>query len=260
MSSSLDLASYLPYVANIARNPVRSRPSETGLFTVPENCEVCTTPTDGWARCYQCNQHKATHQDELADLVVPLSYGIKGHTTLGQYYADLQNYKNGQNPSAARNRLKIMAAFYEGIHGLCATRVLGPVGARTIVPSGRARQPPHPLEEIVAYIQPDAPLIQAVFVGTARTGRATGLNPDDFAFPQGLTGHMLIVEDAWVQGNNAQALAIAARRAGADVVSIVVLGRVLDAGWHQSAGWITAHLEGAQWDPQLCPVTGATCP
>jgi hypothetical protein len=255
------LGGLLPYVANIARNPVRVKQLSGKLFSLPENCEVCTTPTDGWPRCYQCNEQRQIYGTELADLVVPLSYAVKGHPTLGQFYTDLWNYKSDRAPETARLRLSIMCLFFQQLHSGCVARRIGsPADFFASVPSGRNRPLPHPLEGLRAIVSGASRVAVARYVAVTRGDRATGLDPEQFAFNEPLTGHVQIVEDTWVKGQNAQSVAVAAKRAGATAVSIVVLGRVLDNGWQQSTGWIADNLVDAQWTPDICPVTGGECP
>lgn len=252
------LQALLPKVANIARNPTRQTQPTGQLFSPSTHCEVCTTPTDGWQLCLRCRDHRERFgADSLADLVVPLSYAVKGHSTLAQYYFDLHNYKATPVVKPARNRLLIMMLAFKDLHLACLERAVGPVDVVTSVPSGRGRPGPHPLE--VFYIVLLLPFVDAVHVGASRAGRAADADPDAVVFRDRLKGHVLIIEDAWVKGNNAQSLAVAAKRAGAERVSIVALGRVLDMAWGPSAQFVDRNLVDARWSPLVCPVTGSSC-
>lgn len=252
-----DLDVLVRMVSAIARNPVRSE-QLGGLVQLRSTCEVCLAPVEGYPRCFQCNRHREiVDETDLADLIIPLSYAIQpgSHAPqrVAQYYSDLYSYKN-YDAGAAKLRLKIMIYLFAIKHWQCLERKQGRVSLITSVPSGQGRSP-HPLEEIRAQLQTYAPIIDASYVGQPRSGRAADMNPDDFSFPRQLAGHVLIVEDAWFKGNNAQAVAVKAKRMGAERVTILVLGRVLNLGFDVTRAWVeSTNLANQQWDPDDCPV------
>lgn len=71
--------------------------------------------------------------------------------------------------------------------------------------------------------------------------------------------HILILDDTWTTGANAQSAVLTVRGAGADTVSVMVLGRWLVPGFADNAEFIRTRLR-RDYDPRICPVTGGDCP
>jgi hypothetical protein len=71
--------------------------------------------------------------------------------------------------------------------------------------------------------------------------------------------HVLILDDTWTTGSNAQSAALAVRRAGAAAVSVMVVGRWLSPGFGNTTAFIRTRLL-TDYDPAICPVTGGECP
>jgi hypothetical protein len=109
------------------RNPIR----EAGV-----TCNVCTTPVDGFDRCFVCRSAYGATAG-LADLVMPLTYGVQG----AQSAFLLRQYKDGPDARVRRrhgfviNWLLYLAIL---VHEGCIGRRVGlAVGARLAVPSVR---------------------------------------------------------------------------------------------------------------------------
>lgn len=238
---------------------------EGALFPSVKACQICCGPIESrYNLCYQCQEHRREFRDELADVVVPLSYAVKGHVNLQQFYADLHRYKSDRPSLPACNRLVALIRLFKLYHLHCLESEQGlPICSVVAVPSGRNRSY-HPLPEIAGIFaslgneRPDVPLVQARFVGQPRISRAERSNPhpDDFAINQRLAGHVVIVEDTWVTGRNAQSVAISARRQGASRVSIVVLARMLDYSYPLTKTLVDCWPKDHHFDPTVCPVPG----
>ena len=71
--------------------------------------------------------------------------------------------------------------------------------------------------------------------------------------------HVLVIDDVWTTGSNAQSAALTLRHAGAVAVSVFVVGRWLSPRNPLTKKFIRSRL-GAPNDPDVCPVTGGTCP
>ena len=69
---------------------------------------------------------------------------------------------------------------------------------------------------------------------------------------------MLVLDDTWTTGSNAQSAALTLRRAGAAAVSVMVVGRWLNPRFGATARFV-AGLQ-REYNPDLCPVTGGLCP
>jgi len=101
-------------------------------------------------------------------------------------------------------------------------------GCACMVPSGRGRPGSHPLEALVRgrLSLPWVPLLARQ--GADAWGRV--LDPGRFCAPRPLTGQaVLLLDDTWASGGTAQSAAVALKRAGAQSVAVVVVGRHLPA-------------------------------
>lgn len=256
----------LAFVGHHARTVHRgfSYPPESLVASV-KVCPVCCGPmTAEYALCYQCHDRRSTFHDQLADIVVPVSYAVRGNSALQQFYTDLHQYKADRPSAAAQNRLKALLLLFRLHHLECLEQHVGlPVQAVIPVPSGKNRVK-HPLPDIASMLTAPMgdlrgyPLLSARFVGQPRTSRVQRTNPDDFAIDQRLAGHVVIVEDTWVQGHNAQSLAIQAKRRGASKVSIVVLARMLDYAYPPTKTMVDTWPSDAHFDPHVCPMRGTS--
>ena len=216
----------------------------------PPACVVCCGPVrPGWARCYQCGRHALLAPGLLADVVVPISYAVKG-TALS---ADLWRYKSWPVPSAcARTSLLALLIAFLHDHGACVWGHGGmPAPDRlAVVPTGSGRPGPHPLLELASpYLR--LPLARlAIRPG----GQGRELNVHRFrADPAAAGAGVLLLDDSWVSGASAQSAAAALKLAGARHVAIVVLGRHLDPA-DPAVGPLAARLTPGPYDPSKCAV------
>lgn len=214
---------------------VRDRMS-VALFTVEamgERCATCFGPAGpGHRRCYQCEQHWTLAAGQLADVVVPIAYAVRG----GPLAVDLWRYKNSGYTAAgaardmARDRLRTMLLGFLRDHGGCVWRAAGMSHGPdlwAVVPTGRGRGSEHPLTAIAApHLRPPR-VAFAARSGQADRGR--DLDPEWLGVRTPVRGRsVLLLEDTWVTGSSAQSAAVALKLAGAGRVAVVVLGRHLD--------------------------------
>ncbi len=97
-----------------------------------------------------------------------------------------------------------------------------------VVPSGRSRAGPHPLQALVA------PCLALPWVsmrrGPACDPWARSLDAGRFRAGQRAAGaRVLLLDDTWASGASAQSAAVALERAGARAVAVVVIGRHVQA-------------------------------
>jgi phosphoribosylpyrophosphate synthetase len=71
--------------------------------------------------------------------------------------------------------------------------------------------------------------------------------------------HVLVLDDVWTTGSDAQSAALALRRAGAAAVSVMVMDRWLNPRYRTTAEFIDTRLH-REYDPDICSVTGGRCP
>lgn len=112
-------------------------------------CDVCTGPAIG-ALCNKCNWHRGNYGRQLADLVVPLSYAVKGHQSGHHMYG----YK-GTLASSAENRrdLKLVMFGAMGLHRQCIDSEVGvPWESVTFVSSLSKPGIEHPVVEVAQQV------------------------------------------------------------------------------------------------------------
>jgi hypothetical protein len=201
----------------------------TSRSTAPGLCQACTGPAGpGYARCFQCELHAQSAPGLLADAVAPVAYAAKGSPLA----RDLWLYKAGRPASGdAGTRLLLLLLVFLHDHGsqVCQQAGMTRPSHVCVVPSGRGRPGPHPLQALAA------PYLALPWVGMRpRPGAdpwARSLDPGRFRAGQPLTGAgVLLLDDTWASGASAQSAAAALKQAGARSVTVVVIGRHVAAG------------------------------
>jgi hypothetical protein len=232
------------YLRNVVRRP--------GI-----TCRVCAAPVHGFDRCWRCEQ--ARRIAGLADVVAPLTYAIAGTPSAALVF----DYKNNPGRSVRENHSALIKEIvqqgitrHERCIGLAADLA---VSCRLTIPSLTSRPGRHPFAELMAPMIAVGDTAALVPAPDARCDRAIN---DKFvlAHEARLDGqHVLILDDVWTTGSNAQSAALAARQAGAAAVSVMVVGRWLSPDRRLTANFIETRLH-RDYDPDICPVTGADCP
>jgi hypothetical protein len=221
-------------------------------------CAVCTTPVSGRHRCLTCE--RAYTAAALGGIVVPLIYGIKGSPSAGV----LRGYKDDARPSPRARYARIVnRLLYLGItlHERCVERQAGqPIDVRLTIPSLKDRPGPHPFASIALSINAVslsptlAPRFAAIHDHSISAHRFR-LTPDVDLTRR----HVLLLDDTWTSGASAHSAALTLRRAGAQLVSVMVIGRWLTPEYARNARFIEGRLQNP-YDPRACPVTGSECP
>ena len=227
---------------NVVREPMRT-------------CRVCATPVDGYNMCWRCRDHRRIAG--LADLVAPLAYAVDD----AESAAVLRNYKNHPLRRERERCESIVGEILRlalSIHERCLGTAVGqPISARVVIPSLTSRMGIHPLVSIAE----SSGLVGDVVLRPALDARCDRVvDSEKFTVEGALTGrHVLVLDDVWTTGSNAQSAALALRRAGAAAVSVVVIGRWLNPRHPLSARLIRERLR-QDYIPLVCPVTGQCCP
>jgi hypothetical protein len=195
-------------------------------------CRVCFNLTDGYGRCYAC-----AHGGRWLDALAPISYSVAG----GQLHHALAGYKRASGSVARRFALELSAVLWRYLagHERCLAQAAGVECFElvTTVPSGeRERDDTHPLRHLVSELVAPTreryrPLLHRSEVLVATHEFSTR----KFEVDGELEGRtLLLVDDTWTTGANAQSAAAALKRAGAQAVGAVVVGRYLNRGWHDN--------------------------
>jgi hypothetical protein len=248
----------------------RVRAATAGLPAVPEPgpgvCACCRGPSGrGFARCFHCCLHEESAPGLLADVVAPVACAPKG----SRLATDLWLYKSDR-PGAREAGETLLAMLLVFLHEE-GSRVwqragIPPPACACVVPSGRGRPAPHPLQTLVrgCLALPWVPLLARP--GADTWGRV--LDPGRFCAPGSVTGQaVLLLDDTWTSGGTAQSAAVALKRAGARSVAVIVAGRHLPAitgsdGVPRTAGGAPGPLAvcGAQRSACRAPSAGARAP
>lgn len=243
------------------RNPVRQE-----LHT----CAVCATPVTGFRLCYQCQRRRG--RTGLADATGFLAYAVAGR----QSGYVMQGYK--ARPPVPEHRTIVTLLVLLGLarHAGCAGRAGGaepaggaelagsagrasvPVTHWATVPSLPARPGEHPLHAIVSRLAPGG---EVTLAAADEVEYSRDLDPGHFraAAPLPAGAHVLLVDDTWARGGHAQSAALALRAAGAARISVLVAARWINEDFGGNAAFLRG-LSGRDYDPAICPWTGAACP
>jgi hypothetical protein len=187
-------------------------------------CDVCRGPLRTASRCYPCAEQAESLPGLLADAVVPVCFAPKG----GLHTRNLWLYKSGQaGAGAARLALLALLAVFLRDHAACVWAAAGMASPThvAVVPSGRGRPGPHPLRALAGPLTglPWAELT----VAWPRDPAARIADPGRYQAAPLPGGRVAVLDDTWTTGASAQSAAAALRRAGAQSVAVIVLGRHL---------------------------------
>jgi hypothetical protein len=243
------------------RNPVRQE-----LHT----CAVCATPVTGFRLCYQCQRRRG--RTGLADATGFLAYAVAGR----QSGYVMQGYK--ARPPVPEHRTIVTLLVLLGLarHAGCAEpagcaahagsagrpgsagRASVPVTHWATVPSLPAQPGEHPLHAIVRRLAPGS---EVALAAADEVEYSRDLAPGHFraAAPLPAGAHVLLVDDTWARGGHAQSAALALRAAGASRISVLVAARWINEDFGGNAAFLRGLAE-RDYDPAICPWTGATCP
>lgn len=144
----------------------------------------------------------------------------------------LRSYKDGPADSTQQLfRLQVAALLARFIrhHALC---IAGATGQQwdtvTVVPSGRARAGEHPLEEALRRATALGALYKPLLVRSGVPLSPRAADDRKYDVTENVHGRrVLLVDDTFTSGSSAQSAASSLQRAGANVVSVLVVGRVI---------------------------------
>jgi hypothetical protein len=194
-----------------------------------------------------------------ADVVAPVIYAIAGSRSA----ALLRDYKN--HPSRVTRRcdsevIGDIAGAALARHTACVEAKVGmPVSLRTTLPSLTSRPGTHPFTAVLCGLGVDIDHVLAV-APTATCHRIVRHDKFEVVSPAAVAGrHVLVIDDVWTTGSNAQSAALTLHRAGAGAVSVMAVGRWINPAYPPTARFLERH-ECTGFDPTVCPVTGGKCP
>lgn len=198
----------------------------------PGVCRQCFNLTDGYDRCYACTRHPS-----IISAVAPVSYSVAHE----QLHHALASYKRLTGEIARRLALQLAAVLWRflELHERCVARAAGvdQFFLVTTVPSGdRTRDEPHPLRWIVSeLVGPTRGRYQRLLRRSSAEVAPRSFDPAKYVAQRPLHGEpVLLVDDTWTTGANAQSAGAALKIAGAGPLAAVVIGRHVNRNWHEN--------------------------
>ncbi|WP_344930796.1 hypothetical protein [Saccharopolyspora gregorii] len=182
----------------------------------------------------------------------------------------MHTYKTPAATQAGTKRLELLARLGVGLHARCIQQATGkPISGWAVVPSTRSPGA-HPLLHAVVLpairtMAPPGEPHAEISLGPGAEFRRTprelvpgmwkinpGANPAEH--------HVLLIDDTWTTGGNAQSAAVALRSAGASAVTILTLARWLDRSRELVPEFIMGRLAHRNLDLFHCPALTSGCP
>ena len=198
----------------------------------PEVCGTCFNFTTGYERCYAC-----AHGLPWLDALAPISYSVARE----QLHHTLASYKRLEGEIARRFTVELAAVLWRFLahHEACVAAAVGVPGfdlVTTVPSSDRARDEHHPLRTIVGeLVGPTRERHERLLLRTEASVPARGFHREKYESIRPLAGEpILLIDDTWTTGANAQSAAAALKAAGSGPVAAVVIGRHLNRKWHHN--------------------------
>ncbi len=212
----------------------------------PEVCGVCFNFTTGYERCYAC-----AHGLPWLDALAPISYSVARE----QLHHTLASYKRLEGEVARRFTVELAAVLWRFLsqHEACVAAAVGVQGfdlVATVPSSDQGRDEHHPLRTIVGeLVGPTRRRHERLLRRTGTAVPERGFDRDKFVSVRPLAGEsVLLIDDTWTTGANAQSAAAALKSAGSGPVAAVVIGRHLNRDWHHNDRRLRAITRPYDWD------------
>jgi hypothetical protein len=195
-------------------------------------CGICFNFTDGYTQCFAC-----ANQERWLDAVAPISYSVARE----QLHHALASYKRLSGGVARRIAVELAAVLWRYLagHEQCVARASRTAAFElvTTVPSGGpVGDDGHPLRTIVAeLVAPTRDRYERLVRRSNADLPPHEFDRERYLAIRPLAGEsVLLIDDTWTTGANAQSAAAALKAAGAGPTAAVVIGRHLNREWHQN--------------------------
>jgi predicted amidophosphoribosyltransferase len=217
----------------------------------PGVCERCFNLTSGFGRCYAC-----AHTPQWLDVVAPISYSVGRE----QLHHALASYKRLTGEPARRFTVELAAVLWRHLarHEPCIARSAPIATAQfdvvTTVPSSDPRRDQHhPLRTIVGDLAaPTRERYELLLRRSAVPVNAHTFHREKYTPIRRLDGtSVLLIDDTWTTGANAQGAACALKSTGASTVAALVIGRHINRDWGENDARLRAGRAPFTWDE--CP-------
>ena len=220
-------------------------------------CAICAGPVSSFVHCMKCNA--AIGADGAADLIGSTTYAKPEHQTGYMMYG----YKAAAPQEQHQQVVRLILADALMSHRACAETLVGaPITGWTTVPSLTKRREAHPLRDMARPFMAGTAEISVSASDSPRTPRS--ITPENFRVASQVAGgHVMVVDDTWTTGSQAQSVAVQLRRAGSDYVTIYTVARWLDPNWGPTQTFLAARRAmrpRPRFDASMCPFTHGDCP
>jgi hypothetical protein len=192
-------------------------------------CPLCFNLIEGHERCYGC-----AHGGGALAAMLPVSYSI-GHE---QLHHALANYKRTGGRVSRHLAVELAAMLWRflGRHEGCLARAARTDGFElvTTVPSTDAiRDQEHPLRVVAGeLVGLTRDRYRNLLYRTQMSVQGRVFDLGKFGVSSALSGQaVLLIDDTWTTGANAQSAAAALQAAGSGPVAALVIGRHVNRDW-----------------------------
>jgi len=225
----------------------------------PDVCSLCFNLTDGWGRCYACGE-----SEQWLDAMTAISYSVAGE----QLHHALISYKRVPGAAGRHCAMGLAAVLWRYLarHERCLAHAAG-VAAFTVVTtvpsSDAARGDAHPLHALASeLVGPVRDRYAPVLRRSAVEVEPHRFSARKYAPRRGLAGcSVLLIDDTWTTGANAQSAAAALKAAGAGTVAAVVIGRHVNRGWRHNDHHLNRLPQPFDWEKcALCEAARTDAP
>jgi hypothetical protein len=211
----------------------------------PDVCSVCLTFTEGHDTCYPCGWN-----GRFADAMLPISYSVH----FGQLHTALGQYKRTTGTVARRFQLELAAVLWRFLsaHEGCLARRARTSGfdlVTTVPSSDPQREASHPLRHIVgSIVGPTRDRYAPLLARSGTPVAARTVDPGKYNPTRDLDGEsVLLIDDTWASGANAQSAAGGLKTGGAGPVGVLVIGRHIQADYKNNATRLRALPRTFDW-------------
>ena len=182
---------------------------------------------DGSARCLNCNENASSLDGVVQDVVV-----ISLYAKPSRLRDWLTFYKSGDESLADALAVAAVAQIFARFFSENTDWLAGLGADYAVVVPSTLRPPPHPLAELLRLAPHPGLGFPGVLRRTAAPLDHNAPNPDAFEVTSNVAGdRILLIDDVYTSGARAQSAAFRLRAAGAEVVSLCVLGRRYNPGY-----------------------------
>lgn len=211
----------------------------------PGVCPTCFDLIERHERCYGCKHHP-----NALTRMVPISYSV-AHERL---HRALAGYKRLDGATARCCAIELGAVLWQFLerHEKCLADEAGTPSfelVTTVPSSDPLRDQQHPLRWIVGeMLVPTRGRFARLLRRSATEVAPRAFSPEKYLAERSLDGEsILLIDDTWTTGANAQSAAASLRAAGARAVAAIVIGRHLNRDWGRNDDRLRA-LPPFDWD------------